>query len=907
MQQSSDRRRRYSELLLVASILTNSGIIFIPERIVSFQFLALASLFIGLFGNIPLFGYHLFRTRKIASRWQSLRGVLGFAIWVPLINLPCLLLYILIGPWNPPQKDVNESERGRTANTTIHSGEHEQSEGDHDVARVDSRAEELSDEQPGLTELQEEFVNGILPATAVAIHATKPAASTETASDFAFSADGPLPPRDATTTSCPWCEGSVENNTKSVLEHWNSDSCIRETATQDEAAFPVAGMTDERAERRFQHLLESVLEVKSAIPERMPYRPLGSEGNHQKIRLKNINKACENLEAALRLLQSVAENQDGQYGLPPREDISRLQSQFSNVHELGTTRIGEVVWDIYAEVLCKHATDLLQQHVERAADEQFQAIETTVASNSPQEGFDSLQSLSQQIETVGCTTPDSVQETAERLQTDLVASQISNIRPELDNLLETAAPFYRTSEAEGYQQYLTAADYETLDESIGQVSEAVDTLKENIVSRFQSQEVIQAVGHIEEELSLLEQQHGDRQGYNQTFVSKQTKACDDLFSDIGPEGISLNAAQRKAVVRNDVNNQVVAAAGTGKTMVLIIRIVYLIREQGVAPGNILALAYTREASNEMETRLANQFNITDVTVQTLHAYARQLTVKKHGQSIEICDENDLSNIVREMVRDAPESTSPEFQSHLYEFLTRVDDSTPESSNFETKEAYYEARKAQTYITLRGEEVKSKAEKRIADFLFTRQVTYRYEDLAEWAETGDNYQNYRPDFYLPEYNIYIEHLGVDSAGEVPEWFSWSTDDYHEKVTWARDQFGAAEASLIETYEFEHIAGRLDEVLQGRLAAADVELDKLSLDSLIDRVYYENQQADRVQSAFESFVENAKRFRLKPNDITAHLTKSNPRQYHFAKCGVRILQRYQQFLITNGLFDFPDVIH
>jgi len=134
-----------------------------------------------------------------------------------------------------------------------------------------------------------------------------------------------------------------------------------------------------------------------------------------------------------------------------------------------------------------------------------------------------------------------------------------------------------------------------------------------------------------------------------------------------------------------------------------------------------------------------------------------------------------------------------------------------------------------------EEVKSRAEKRIADFLFTHQVDYRYEDIATWAETSEKKSSYEPDFYLPEYDIYLEHLGIDLAGEIAPWFSWSTEEYHEKIRWARDQFAATESMLIETYEFEHEAGNLDRLLRARLEHHGVELDRMEFEALVESAF------------------------------------------------------------------------
>jgi len=71
--------------------------------------------------------------------------------------------------------------------------------------------------------------------------------------------------------------------------------------------------------------------------------------------------------------------------------------------------------------------------------------------------------------------------------------------------------------------------------------------------------------------------------------------------------MSLNPEQKAAVERTGQDICVVAGPGTGKTRVLIERFAWLVRERGIAPGQILALTFTEKAATEIKSRLAAEF------------------------------------------------------------------------------------------------------------------------------------------------------------------------------------------------------------------------------------------------------------------------------------------------------------
>ena len=86
----------------------------------------------------------------------------------------------------------------------------------------------------------------------------------------------------------------------------------------------------------------------------------------------------------------------------------------------------------------------------------------------------------------------------------------------------------------------------------------------------------------------------------------------------------LNPEQKVAVEHKNSPLLIVAGPGSGKTFVIIERIMHLIKN-GIKPSEILCLTFTKKAADNMLERLENE-GIEDVEINTFHAFAQSILI-----------------------------------------------------------------------------------------------------------------------------------------------------------------------------------------------------------------------------------------------------------------------------------------
>jgi len=363
-------------------------------------------------------------------------------------------------------------------------------------------------------------------------------------------------------------------------------------------------------------------------------------------------------------------------------------------------------------------------------------------------------------------------------------------------------------------------------------------------------------------------------------------------------------AQRRAIVRDDALNLVIAGAGSGKTRTIVGRIRFLLARH-IPPEAILAVTFTNKATEEMQDRLKQMgVPLADrghegVTVSTLHALGKRVVQAAAPGPISVADDRWADSLVAGALGDARTANDPDlaqlYLNAILHFHRNESETAPAVGG------------DKTYRTLRGEHVRSIGERIIADFLFTHHVAYKYEAKASWASVGAGRDAYNPDFTLLEIGACIEYCGIDRAGEVPVGWTTTSAEYRQGMEWKRDQFRRAGKVLIEFFDYERTEGRLEGLLRDRLSRAGVVLRPMALDELEKTLNDLKYIASSIEKLLVQFITNARALRRTPDEVRTHLAGVPPRVYHFGLLGIAVLRRYEAALAAEGRIDFSDMLH
>ena len=397
---------------------------------------------------------------------------------------------------------------------------------------------------------------------------------------------------------------------------------------------------------------------------------------------------------------------------------------------------------------------------------------------------------------------------------------------------------------------------------------------------------------------------------------------------------ALNDKQREAVISENKRLLVLAGAGSGKTKTLLQKLIYLIEEKGVSPSKILAITFTKNATNEMLDRLiisadsSGEYEkqlfdkrrtkiekdkerflqqkkhkwIDGLTVKTFHSFCygvlRNVGVNEFDNKFIIIgdekkdEEDELSKHV------APETVFEVFHKILIEncenteYLLKLKryilDYIVDKIHLKKDDNNFFSKDGKHFTTLDGTKVRSKSEQFIADWFYRHSIKYEYE-----PELNVKDFSFHPDFFVPEANLYLEHI--------------SDLSYPTKAK--EEQFQKGKLLLVKTFDsmtkdsalFNHT---LDKVIKNRLPSDYQKTTFLNY----------REEFNHYHSDVKDFIQQVIRVTdmIKVENISIDTVLQNARKdqheriRNFYELAIPIVKGFIDYCTNKSYLDFNDLI-
>ena len=399
-----------------------------------------------------------------------------------------------------------------------------------------------------------------------------------------------------------------------------------------------------------------------------------------------------------------------------------------------------------------------------------------------------------------------------------------------------------------------------------------------------------------------------RKKANAAFAANEMVRSRTFFDRI--ETRPLTDEQRTAIVVDEDHTLVVAAAGSGKTSVIVAKAGWLLHRGYRQPSELLALAFARDARKELEERLRKRLGgetANRISVRTFHALGLAIIGRAEGRRPTLArtaeDERALHGLLQRIVADL--LADGRFGDVMRRWF--ADHFAPYRSQHEFRSwgDYWNYIRQYEIRSLQGDRVRSFEECEIANFLYLNGIPYEYERPYEHDTATPDKTRYRPDFHLSEAGIYIEHFAITKEGTTPPFID--RDNYLQGMDWKRRCHRKHGTVLIETYSHERASGRLIRNLERKLNAQGVPLSPIPP----SQTFAALERQGRVEPFIRlvaAFLGHFKGGGLSFGETARRASGSGDRRRAeaFLEVFEPILERYRQTLSREGAIDFHDMI-
>lgn len=407
-----------------------------------------------------------------------------------------------------------------------------------------------------------------------------------------------------------------------------------------------------------------------------------------------------------------------------------------------------------------------------------------------------------------------------------------------------------------------------------------------------------------------------RKAYNERFIAHELVEFGGFFA--GLDAYPLSGEQMRAVVCDEDNNLVIAGAGTGKTTTISAKVAYILEKNLARPEELLVISFTNSAVEEMYERtrsfIGDDGLAGRITFKTFNSFGNMVCryCNPHPKRIAFDGRDYRVKAFLQQAFDALFISDEDFQQKAVNFLAFFARPPRDEFSFKSNEAFIRYEQAFRNVTLDGLECKSMEEVMVANFFYLHQVDYEYERFYPLERTDRNpeFGDYQPDFYLPAYDIYHEHYGIDESGAVPDRFGYrppfrsATEQYQHGMRWKDGIHEKYGTRLLKTYSFQHKNGTLLRALRAQLEAHGVVLNKRPPGEILAKVKKLDDYEDFMGLVF-TFMNL-----MKSNDasVAALKAKAKDKRFRvFLDVFGPLSAAYEAELVRTGSIDYNDMVN
>lgn len=410
--------------------------------------------------------------------------------------------------------------------------------------------------------------------------------------------------------------------------------------------------------------------------------------------------------------------------------------------------------------------------------------------------------------------------------------------------------------------------------------------------------------------------------HNEQFIKNHLR--ESLFDDIN--GKSLGEEQRRAILCDAKSNLTIAGAGTGKTLTICGKVKWLLETKKAREDEILLLSYSKDSATDLADRI-KPINA-NLKVKTFHSFGLEILNRAYGGKRAV--ENQLDAHIRRYFNEELSKNS-EAANAVFRYFTLYLYTNNELKHYKTDGEKFEDLKTadfrtlkdklkllsndiERYETIQNEYVKSYEELVIANFLFINGINYEYERTYKIDTATLEKRQYTPDFYLTDYDIYLEHYGIDENEKTPQYSLEEGTKYIESIQWKRQIHRQNRTVCIETYSYEFKNGAIFSNLQKRLKQYNVEFKPLGQTEILDalnKIYLGQEFVSLLNlistflSLYKSQYSDSESFELlKSRPLGSEY--NNQRAKLFLDICKGIYEYYIKALRSENKIDFDDMI-